>query len=80
MTDEFEERALYLDYLKGKTIGILGYSSSAREEIDFLLSKGVRVVVGLRPIDDLWKVAEDQGFIVKSLEETAEVADILQVW
>jgi ketol-acid reductoisomerase len=68
------------DYLYGKTIAILGYSSECQEYARLLREHEIPVVIGLRPIDDLWTDADRDGFNVKTLWEAVESADIIQVW
>jgi len=70
----------YIDYLKGKKIGILGYSDQCMDEAVQLINNGIQVIIGLRPIDETWKKAEQAGFDVRSLEDTVEECDIIQVW
>ncbi|WP_185805363.1 hypothetical protein [Bacillus canaveralius] len=68
------------DYLYGKTIAILGYSSEGQEFARLLKHHDIPVVIGLRPVDDLWADAVRDGFDVKSLWEAVEAAQIIQVW
>jgi ketol-acid reductoisomerase len=68
------------DYLYGKSIAILGYSSEGREYAKLLRENEISVVIGLRPVDDLWIEAERDGFHVKNLWEAVESANIIQVW
>ncbi|KHF38634.1 hypothetical protein [Halalkalibacter okhensis] len=80
MIENLERKSDYYSYLKGKKVAILGYDEAAREEIDFLLDNGVEVVVGLRRVDDQWSKVEEDGFVVKTLEEAVEISEIIQVW
>jgi len=64
----------------GKSIAILGYSKEGREFAKMLREHEISVVIGLRPIDDLWTEAERDGFHVKNLWDAVESADIIQVW
>lgn len=68
------------DYLYGKTIAILGFSSEGQEYARQLREHDIPVVIGLRPVDDLWADAERDGFDVKTLWEAVESANIIQVW
>ncbi|OMP66862.1 Rossmann-fold NAD(P)-binding domain-containing protein [Domibacillus epiphyticus] len=68
------------DYLYGKTIAILGYSSEGKEYARLLREQQIPVVIGLRPVDDTWTEAERDGFEVKTLWEAVESASIIQVW
>lgn len=70
----------YLNHIKGKKIGILGYSDDCKDEAVLLIQNGIHVIIGLRPIDEKWKQAEEAGFDVRSLEDTVEECDIVQVW
>ncbi|WP_338448724.1 hypothetical protein R4Z09_21265 [Niallia oryzisoli] len=68
------------DYLYGKSIAILGYSREGREYAKLLRDHDISVVIGLRPVDDLWSDADGDGFQVKNLWDAVESADIIQVW
>ncbi|OES44730.1 hypothetical protein [Domibacillus iocasae] len=68
------------DYLHGKTIAILGYSDEGKEYAQLLREHQISVVIGLRPVDDVWAEAEGDGFDVRTLWEAVESASIIQVW
>lgn len=68
------------EYLHGKTVAILGYGSAAQEYAKLLREKEISVVIGLRPVDDVWADAEQDGFTVKTLWDAVESASIIQVW
>ncbi|MFE5430578.1 hypothetical protein [Peribacillus simplex] len=68
------------EYLYGKTIAILGYSNEGKEYAQLLREHQIQVVIGLRPVDDLWADAERDGFDVKTLWDAVESASIIQVW
>ncbi|PWT96228.1 MAG: hypothetical protein C5B52_16250 [Bacteroidetes bacterium] len=68
------------EYLLGKRVAILGYSRAGQEYAKLLREKEISVVIGLRPVDDSWAKAEDDGFTVKTLWEAVESASIIQVW
>lgn len=68
------------EYLLGKTVAILGYGSAAQVYAKLLREKEISIVIGLRPVDDLWEVAEQDGFSVKTLWDAVESASIIQVW
>ena len=68
------------DYMYGKTIAILGYSSEGQEYARLLREHQISVVIGLRPVDEVWAEAERDGFDVKTLWEAVESANIIQVW
>lgn len=72
MEQIFTRDSDYFNYMKGKTIGIFGYTSVCKEEAMLLVNNGIQVIVGLRPVDDEWESAEKAGLDVRSLEETVE--------
>lgn len=74
------EQLVIPDYLYGKYIAILGYSREGMEFAKMLRDHDISVVIGLRPVDDLWTEAERDGFHVKNLWDAVESADIIQVW
>ncbi|KAA9011283.1 Rossmann-fold NAD(P)-binding domain-containing protein [Niallia endozanthoxylica] len=74
------EQLVLPNYFYGKSIAILGYSKEGREFAKMLREHEISVVIGLRPIDDLWTEAERDGFLVKNLWDAVESADIIQVW
>jgi ketol-acid reductoisomerase len=80
MSTKYTQSTEYLSKLQGKTIAILGYSEIGQEEAANLRSNGINVLIGLRPIDDEWDLARNDGFSVKTLEEAVEDADVIQVW
>jgi ketol-acid reductoisomerase len=67
-----------LDYLKDKTVAVLGYGSQGHAQAQNLRDSGCRVVVGLRPGSPSWARAEADGLEVLSVAEAAVRADIIQ--
>jgi ketol-acid reductoisomerase len=67
-----------LDYLKDKTIAVLGYGSQGHAQAQNLRDSGCRVVVGLRPGSASWARAEADGLEVMTVAEAAARADIIQ--
>jgi len=67
-----------LDYLKDKTIAVLGYGSQGHAQAQNLRDSGCRVVVGLRPGSAGWARAEADGLEVTTVAEAAARADIVQ--
>lgn len=68
------------NYLIGKRVAILGYSSGGKSFAEELRKHHIPVVIGLRPVDDEWSLAKQDGFEVRTLWEAVEAADIIQVW
>ena len=68
-----------LSLLKDKTVGVVGFGSQGHAHALNLRDSGVNVVVGLYPESRSWKVAEDAGLRVGSVDDVAEEADIIMV-
>ncbi|WP_134704167.1 hypothetical protein [Ammoniphilus sp. YIM 78166] len=68
------------NYLTGKRVAILGYSTGGKSFAEELRNQQISVIIGLRPVDDEWSLAEQDGFEVRTLWEAVEAADIIQVW
>lgn len=65
--------------LDDKTVAVIGYGSQGRGQALNLKDSGLNVVVGLREGGKSWKVAEDDGLTVKSIEDAAKEADIIHI-
>ena len=65
-----------LEILRKKTLGIIGYGNQGRAQALNLRDSGLDVIVGsLR--DETAGQAEKDGFVVRSVAEVAERADVL---
>lgn len=83
MARMYYEEDADLKLLEGKTIGVLGYGSQGHAQAQNLKDSGLKVLVGLRPpTTDItkaeWELAESAGLTVKTVEEVAQAADIVQ--
>ena len=67
------------DFLKGKTVAVIGYGSQGRGQALNLKDSGVDVVVGLREDGASWAKAQDDGLKVDTIEKAVKQADIVQV-
>ncbi len=65
-----------LEYLRGKTVAILGYGSQGHAHALNLRDSGINVVIGLRPGKSFEKAMSD-GFSVMSPEEATKEADVV---
>jgi ketol-acid reductoisomerase len=65
-----------LEYLRGKTVAILGYGSQGHAHALNLRDSGINVVIGLRPGKSFEKATND-GFSVMSPEEATKEADVV---
>ena len=60
----FHQEDCNLDYLKGKTVAVIGFGSQGHAHALNLKESGVDVVVGLYEGSKSWAKAEAQGFEV----------------
>ncbi|WP_018130637.1 ketol-acid reductoisomerase [Effusibacillus pohliae] len=67
-----------LKFLQGKTVAVVGYGSQGHAQAQNLRDSGVKVVVAARP-GKSWTQAEQDGFEVMTVADTAKVADIIQI-
>ena len=68
-----------LSYLKGKTVGIIGYGSQGHAHALNLRDSGVTVVVGLYKGSKSWEKAESAGLRVMTTAEAASAADVMMI-
>ena len=68
-----------LKFLKNKTIAIIGYGSQGMAQSQSLKDSGLNVVVGLRKGGESWNKAKKDGLKVATVEEAAEMADVVQM-
>ena len=65
--------------LAGRQVAVLGYGSQGRAHALNLRDSGVEVVVGLRKDSSSWRIAEDDGVRVASVNEAVAGADVVSV-
>jgi len=75
----YYEKDVDIDVLKDKTIAVIGYGSQGMAQARNMAESGLNVVVGLRKGGKSWKIAADHGMKVLTVEEAAEVADVIHV-
>lgn len=68
-----------LDYLKGKTVAIIGYGSQGHAHAQNLRDSGVKVVVGQRPGGRNYELAKEHGFEPVSAAEAAAAGDLIMI-
>lgn len=66
-----------LKYLKGKTIGIIGYGSQGHAHAQNLRDSGCEVIVADAKGSPGWKAAKNAGFNIMTAAELAKQADII---
>ena len=79
MAQMYYDRDADLNHIKGKTIGVIGFGSQGHAHALNLKESGVNVVVGLYPGSRSWAKAEAAGLRVGSVDEVAELADIIMI-
>jgi len=67
------------EYLKGKTVAVIGYGSQGRGQALNLHDSGVKVVVGLREGSKSFSLVEKDGLKAMKISEAAKVGDIVQI-
>lgn len=73
-----------LDFLKGKTIAVIGYGSQGHAQARNAHESGMNVIVGLRkPVDDVtqfeWDLVKSDGLTPMTVDEAAAAADIIHI-
>jgi ketol-acid reductoisomerase len=79
MPKRFYEKDGSLDYLKGRTVAIIGYGSQGHAHALNLRDSGVDVVVGLYPGSKSWAKAESAGLRVMTAAQAAEAATEIMI-
>ena len=79
MATIYYESDVNFDLLKERTVAVIGYGAQGRAQSLNLKDSGANVVIGLRPTGASWPKAEVDGHIVKSVDEAAAMADIVQI-
>ena len=79
MATIYYESDVNFDLLKERTVAVIGYGAQGRAQSLNLKDSGANVVIGLRPIGASWPKAEADGHTVKSVDEAAAMADIVQI-
>lgn len=79
MSKIYYESDCNLDYIKDKTVAIIGYGSQGHAHALNLQESGVNVVVGLYEGSKSWAKAEAAGLKVATAFEAAKAADIIMI-
>ncbi|MCQ6273486.1 ketol-acid reductoisomerase [Bacillus sp. V3B] len=67
-----------LEYLKGKTVAVIGYGSQGHAHSLNMKESGVNVIIGLRQ-GNSWNRAVEAGFEVYSVSEATSKADVVMI-
>lgn len=79
MAKIYYEQDCNLDFLKKKTVAIIGYGSQGHAHALNLKDSGVKVIIGLYNGSKSWKVAEEAGFTVMTAADAAKAADVIMI-
>ena len=79
MAKIYYEKDVNKDYLKGKTVAVIGYGSQGRAQALNLHDSGIDVIVGLYEGSKSIELAKKDGLKVGSVAEAARKADIIQI-
>lgn len=78
MAKIYEAKDANMEYLKGKTVAIVGYGSQGHSQAQNLRDSGVHVVIGLRQ-GPSWDQAKKDGFSVFNVDEAVKQADVVML-
>jgi len=56
-----------LEHLRNKTIAVIGYGIQGRAQANNMKDSGLNVIIGLYKEAKSWKIAEDDGHVVKEV-------------
>jgi len=79
MAKIYYEKDVNKDYLKGKTVAVIGYGSQGRAQALNLNDSGIDVIVGLYEGSKSIELVKEDGLKVTSVAEAAKKADIVQI-
>jgi ketol-acid reductoisomerase len=79
MAKRYYEKDGNLDYLKGRTVAIVGYGSQGHAHALNLRDSGVNVVVSEAPGSPSWAKAEAAGLKVMPTSEAAKIGDVIMI-
>ncbi len=75
----YREADSSLDFVKDKTIAVIGYGSQGDAQANMMRDSGLNVIVGLRKDGNSWHKAKADGFEVLEVAEATKKGDIIQV-
>ncbi|MEM3102828.1 MAG: ketol-acid reductoisomerase, partial [Candidatus Caldarchaeum sp.] len=75
----YYDNDISLDFLRDKTVAVIGYGSQGRAQALNMRDSGLKVVVGLRRGGNSWRKAEEDGFKPLTVEEAASAGDLVHI-
>jgi ketol-acid reductoisomerase len=79
MANIYYDEDVSLDYLKDKTVAIIGYGSQGHAHALNLRDSGIKVIIGLLAGSRSIEKAKAEGFEVYSPDEAAKKADVIMI-
>lgn len=79
MANNYYDEDASLDYLKDKTVAIIGYGSQGHAHALNLRDSGIKVIIGLLAGSRSIEKAKAEGFEVYSPDEAAKKADVIMI-
>ncbi|HBT99348.1 MAG TPA: ketol-acid reductoisomerase, partial [Sulfurihydrogenibium sp.] len=79
MANIYYDEDASLDYLKDKTVAIIGYGSQGHAHALNLRDSGIKVIIGLLAGSRSIEKAKAEGFEVYSPDEAAKKADVIMI-
>lgn len=79
MAKIYYDKDVKKEYLKGKTVAVIGYGSQGRGQALNLHDSGIRVVIGLREGSKSKELVRKDGLVAMSIPEAVKVADLIQI-
>ncbi|RLI29666.1 MAG: ketol-acid reductoisomerase [Candidatus Hecatellales archaeon] len=75
----YRDEDVKTEYLKEKTIAVIGFGSQGKAQALCLRDSGLKVIVGVRPGGASWREASREGLKVLPIAEAAKEADIIHM-
>jgi ketol-acid reductoisomerase len=79
MAKIYYEQDVKKEYLKGKTVAVIGYGSQGRGQAQNLHDAGIKVIVGLREGSKSFDLVKKDGLKALNIFEATKIADIIQI-
>ncbi|MCC7554350.1 MAG: ketol-acid reductoisomerase [Methanobacteriaceae archaeon] len=65
--------------IENKTIAVIGYGSQGRAQSRNMADSGLNIIIGARKDGSSWKLANEDGMNVKTIEDASKEADIIHI-